>query len=111
VEVPLIIGGKEVRTGKLAKIACPHDHSVTLGQYHKAGPEAGPDGYRCRHGSQAAVGSLRWEERAAIFLKAAELLAGPYRFLINAATMLNISKNPYQAEIDSACELIDFPAL
>ncbi|MFO7576903.1 MAG: L-glutamate gamma-semialdehyde dehydrogenase [Pelovirga sp.] len=108
IEVPLIIGGKEVRTGKLAKIACPHDHSVTLGQYHKAGPEQVQQAIDAAMAAKPLWESLRWEERAAIFLKAADLLAGPYRFLINAATMLNISKNPYQAEIDAACELIDF---
>lgn len=108
IEVPLIIGGKEVRTGNLAKIACPHDHSVTLGQYHKAGPEQVQQAIDAAMAAKPLWESLRWEERAAIFLKAADLLAGPYRFLINAATMLNISKNPYQAEIDSACELIDF---
>ncbi|MFO7813954.1 MAG: L-glutamate gamma-semialdehyde dehydrogenase [Pelovirga sp.] len=108
VEVPLIIGGKEVRTGDLAKIACPHDHSVTLGQYHKAGPKETQMAIDAAMAAKPAWEALRWEERAAIFLKAAELLAGPYRFLVNAATMLNISKSPYQAEIDSACELIDF---
>lgn len=108
IEVPLIIGGQEIRTGNLARIACPHDHSVTLGQYHKAGPKETQMAIDAAMAAKPLWESLRWEERAAIFLKAAELLAGPYRFLINAATMLNISKNPYQAEIDSACELIDF---
>ncbi len=108
VEVPLIIGGKEVRTGNTAKIACPHDHSITLGTYHKAGPKEVQMAIDAAMAAKPVWESLRWEERAAIFLKAADLLAGPYRFLINAATMLNISKNPFQAEIDSACELIDF---
>lgn len=108
IEVPLIIGGKEVRTGKLAKIACPHDHSIELGQYHKAGAREVQMAIDAAMAAKPAWNKLRWEERAAIFLKAADLLAGPYRFLINAATMLNISKNPFQAEIDSACELIDF---
>ncbi len=108
VEVPLIIGGKEVRTGNTAKIACPHDHSITLGTYHKAGPKEVQMAIDAAMAAKPVWESLRWEERAAIFLKAADLLAGPYRFLVNAATMLNISKNPFQAEIDSACELIDF---
>ncbi|WP_303722022.1 L-glutamate gamma-semialdehyde dehydrogenase [Malonomonas rubra] len=108
VEVPLIIGGKEVRTGNLAKIACPHDHSIELGQYHKAGPKEVQLAIDAAMAAKPVWESLRWEERAAIFLKAADLLAGPYRFLLNAATMLNVSKNPFQAEIDSACELIDF---
>ncbi|MBN1957623.1 MAG: L-glutamate gamma-semialdehyde dehydrogenase [Desulfuromonadales bacterium] len=108
IEVPLIIGGQEVRTGRTAKIACPHDHTLELGQYHKAGPKEVQMAIDAAMAAKPAWESLRWEERAAIFLKAADLLAGPYRFLINAATMLNISKNPFQAEIDAACELIDF---
>ncbi len=108
IEVPLIIGGKEVRTGDTAKIACPHDHSINLGSYHKAGPKEVQMAIDAAIAAKPVWESLRWEERAAIFLKAADLLAGPYRFLLNAATMLNISKNPFQAEIDSACELIDF---
>jgi 1-pyrroline-5-carboxylate dehydrogenase len=108
IEVPLIIGGKEVRTGNLAKIACPHDHSIELGQYHKAGPKEVQMAIDAAMAAKPVWESLRWEERAAIFLKAADLLAGPYRFLLNAATMLNQSKSPFQAEIDSACELIDF---
>ncbi len=108
VDVPLIIGGKEVRTGTLGKIACPHDHSVTLGRYHKAGPREVRMAIDAAMAAKPAWAALRWEERAAIFLKAAELLAGPRRFVVNAATMLNISKSPYQAEIDSACELVDF---
>jgi 1-pyrroline-5-carboxylate dehydrogenase len=108
IEVPLIIGGTEVRTGNLAKIACPHDHSIELGQYHKAGAKEVQMAIDAAMAAKPVWEAMRWEERAAIFLKAADLLAGPYRFLINAATMLNISKNPYQAEIDAACELIDF---
>ncbi len=108
IEVPLIIGGREVRTGNLAKIACPHDHSIELGKYHKAGPQEVQMAIDAAMAAKPVWESLRWEERAAIFLKAADLLAGPYRFLLNAATMLNIGKNAFQAEIDSACELIDF---
>ncbi len=108
IDVPLIIGGKEVRTGNLAKISCPHDHSIQLGSFHKAGAKEVQLAIDAAMAAKPAWEKLRWEERAAIFLKAADLLAGPYRFLINAATMLNISKNPFQAEIDAACELIDF---
>jgi len=108
IDVPLIIAGKEIRTGNLAKIACPHDHSIELGTYHKAGKAEVEMAIAAAMAAKPAWQSLRWEERAAIFLKAADLLAGPYRFLINAATMLSISKNPFQAEIDAACELIDF---
>ncbi|MFO7765958.1 MAG: L-glutamate gamma-semialdehyde dehydrogenase [Pelovirga sp.] len=108
VEVPLIIGGKEVRTGNTAKIACPHDHSQQLGTYHKAGPKEVQMAIDAAMAAKPVWNSMRWEERASIFLKAADLLAGPYRFLMNAATMLNTSKSPLQAEIDAACELIDF---
>ena len=108
IEIPLIIGGKEIRTGNMAKIACPHDHTIQLGTSHKAGPKEVQMAIDAAMAAKPVWQSLRWEERAAIFLKAADLLAGPYRFLINAATMLNISKNPFQAEIDAACELIDF---
>ncbi len=108
IDVPLIVGGKEIRTGDMAKISCPHDHSISLGTYHKAGPKEVQMAIDAAMAAKPVWESLRWEERAAIFLKAADLLAGPYRFLMNAATMLNISKTPFQAEIDSACELIDF---
>ncbi|MDX2478894.1 MAG: L-glutamate gamma-semialdehyde dehydrogenase, partial [Desulfuromusa sp.] len=108
IEIPLIIGGKEVRTGNQVKIACPHDHSIQLGSYHKAGAKEVQMAIDAAMAAKPVWQSLRWEERASIFLKAADLLAGPYRFLINAATMLNISKSPFQAEIDAACELIDF---
>lgn len=108
VEVPLVIGGKDVYTGDTEKIACPHDHSIELGRYHKAGPKEVQMAIDAAMAAKPVWESMRWEERAAIFLKAAELLAGPYRFLMNAATMLNTSKSPLQAEIDAACELIDF---
>ncbi len=108
VEVPLIIGGQEVRTGDTAKIACPHDHSLQLGVYHQAGPKEAKLAIEAALDAKQAWSRLRWEERASLFLKVADLLAGPYRFLMNAATMLNTSKSPLQAEIDAACELIDF---
>ena len=108
VEMPLIIGGKEVRTGKTAEAVCPHDHRHVLGTYHLAG-EA-----EVRMAIEAAAEAWRswsetpWEHRAAVMLKAAELLAGPWRDTLNAACMLNQSKSVFQAEIDAACELIDF---
>ena len=108
IEIPLIIGGEEVRTGNTAKAVCPHDHRHVLGVYHKAG-EA--EVTRAIDASQAAWrewSEMPWEHRAAVMLKAAELLAGPWRDTLNAACMLNQSKTVYQAEIDSACELIDF---
>jgi 1-pyrroline-5-carboxylate dehydrogenase len=107
-EVPLIIGGKELKTGDLARIANPGDHKMCLGHYHKAGSAEVQLAIDAAMAAKPIWASLRWEERAAIFLKAADLLAGPYRFLLNAATMLSIGKNPFQAEIDAACELIDF---
>jgi len=108
IEIPLIIGGKEIRTGNLANTVCPHDHGHILGRYHKAGEK---EVQMAINASQDAWGNwseMPWEDRAAIMLRAAELLAGPWRETINAACMLNQSKNAFQAEIDSACELIDF---
>lgn len=108
VEVPLIIGGEEVRTGRTGTIVCPHDHAHRLGTYHQAGEE------EVRRAVDAAREAWRewsewpWEARAAVLLKAADLLAGPWRDTLNAATMLNQSKTVFQAEIDSACELVDF---
>lgn len=107
-DIPMYIDGKEVRTGKTVSMHPPHELTHTLGQYHKG--DAG-------HINQAIDAALKakkdwenmpWEQRASIFLKAADLLAGPYRYKMNAATMLCQSKNPFQAEIDAACELIDF---
>jgi len=108
VEVPLIIGGEEVFTGKTARMVCPHDHRHTLGTFHLAGPD------EVRRAMDAATAArhdwerLPWQERAAVFLRAAELLRTTWRDRVNAATMLNQSKTVHQAEIDSACELIDF---
>jgi 1-pyrroline-5-carboxylate dehydrogenase len=108
IEMPLIIGGQEIRTGKTANAVCPFDHKHILGRYHQAGRaevEAAIDASQAawKHWSE-----MRWEDRAAVFLKAAELLAGPWRDTINAATMLNQAKTVHQAEIDSACEMVDF---
>lgn len=108
VDIPMFIGGNEIRTGNLVKIHPPHDIKHVLGSYHKG------DESHVRLAIDAALkakndwANLGWESRAAIFLKAANLLAGPYRAKINAATMLCQSKNVFQAEIDAACELIDF---
>ncbi|MEM1202824.1 MAG: L-glutamate gamma-semialdehyde dehydrogenase [Acidobacteriota bacterium] len=107
-DIPLIIGGEEVRTGNLGQAVCPHDHGHVLADFHQGG-EA--EVARAIEASQAAWGEwseMDWQDRAAVFLKAADLLAGPWRDRLNAATMLNQSKTVYQAEIDSACELIDF---
>ena len=108
VEIPLIIGGKEVRTGRLGKIVMPHDHQHVLGEYHLAGEKEINMAIDAAMAAKAGWASLRWEERAAIFLKAAELLSVKYRYVMNAISMLSTSKSAYQAEIDAACELIDF---
>jgi len=108
VEVPMIIGGKEVRSGKLADIRCPHDHQHLLGRYHQADASYVTQAVDAAEKTKREWGQMPWESRAVVLLKASELLAGKYRSTLNAATMLNMSKTPYQAEIDSACELIDF---
>ncbi|MFC1732791.1 L-glutamate gamma-semialdehyde dehydrogenase [candidate division KSB1 bacterium] len=108
VEVPLIIGGKEVRTGKTKKMVCPHDHNHVLGEYHLAGREHVEMAVEAALSARKDWAELPWESRVSVFQKMADLLAGPYRDTVNAATMLNQSKNVFQAEIDAACELIDF---
>ncbi len=108
IEIPLIIGGKEVKTGRTAEIAAPHDHSKKLGVYHKAGAKEVQMAIDAALEAWKKWSEMPWEHRASIFQKAAELLSGPWRTTINAATMLGQSKTAYQAEIDSACELIDF---
>ncbi|MBN2083427.1 L-glutamate gamma-semialdehyde dehydrogenase [bacterium] len=108
VEVPLIIGGKRVRTGKTANLVCPHEHEHVLGKYHKGDAKTVERAIAAAKKAWPEWALMPWEHRMAIFLKAAELLAGPYRDTLNAVTMLNQSKNAFQAEIDSACELIDF---
>jgi 1-pyrroline-5-carboxylate dehydrogenase len=108
VEIPLIIGGKEITTGDLGKVVMPHDHKHVLAKFHKAGRNEVRSAIDTAVSAQPAWQSLRWEERCAVFLKAADLLSRKYRYLINAASMLSTSKNVFQAEIDAACELIDF---
>jgi 1-pyrroline-5-carboxylate dehydrogenase len=107
-EVPMIIGGQEVRNGNLADIRCPHDHQHLLGRYHQADGESAIKAADAAQAAKKEWGEMPWESRAVVLLKAAELLAGKYRQTLNAATMLNMSKTPHQAEIDAACELIDF---
>ncbi|MFN4971568.1 MAG: L-glutamate gamma-semialdehyde dehydrogenase [Bacteroidota bacterium] len=107
-DIPMYIGNQEVRSGKTMDLRCPHDHQHKLGHFHIS------DKTHIRMAIDAALSAkenwenLSWEQRAAIFLKAADLIAGPYRAKLNAATMLGQSKNAFQAEIDSACEIIDF---
>ncbi len=108
IEIPLIIGGKEVRTGNLGKCVMPHDHQHVLATYHKGGPKEVEAAIETSQEAWKTWSIMPWEERASIFLKMAELLSGPWRATLNGATMLGQSKNAFQAEIDSACELIDF---
>ncbi|MCK8058008.1 MULTISPECIES: L-glutamate gamma-semialdehyde dehydrogenase [unclassified Fusibacter] len=108
VDIPLIIAGKEIRTGNTAACVMPHDHQHVLGHYHIAGPKEIEMAIKSSLEARAQWASTPWEQRVAVFLKAAELIATKYRSTINAATMLAQSKNAYQAEIDAACELIDF---
>lgn len=108
VEIPLIIGGKEIRTGKTKKVVMPHNHSHVLAEFHLATPKEMELAVIAATKAKKDWESLDWKKRASIFEKAADLLAGSFRDTINASTMLGQSKNCYQAEIDAACELIDF---
>lgn len=107
-DIPMYIGGKEVRTGNTGKITPPHDHQHLLANFHKGDKTHIKQAIDAALAAKKQWAELAWEHRASIFIKAAELIAGPYRATINAATMLGQSKNAFQAEIDSACELIDF---
>ena len=108
IDVPMHINGEEVRTGNTKNITPPHDHQHVVGQYHTADKSHVDAAISTALAAREAWSSVSWMERASIFLKAAELLAGPYRAKMNAATMLAQSKNVHQAEIDAACEMIDF---
>lgn len=108
VEIPMNIGGKEVKTGEKVTISSPQDHQHDLGFYHKGTMQHVDDAIKAAMEAKEKWNTLGWEHRAAIFLKAADLIAGPYRDRLNAATMIGQSKNVHQAEIDAACEFIDF---
>ncbi|MFA9186826.1 L-glutamate gamma-semialdehyde dehydrogenase [Flavobacterium magnesitis] len=108
IDVPLYIGKEEIRTGNTKNITPPHDHKHIVGSYHLAEKTHIESAIANALESRQAWANMAWEQRAAIFLKAAELIAGPYRARINAATMIGQSKNIHQAEIDASCELIDF---
>ena len=108
IEIPLIIGGKEVRTKTTGKSVMPHDHGHVLATWHRGGRAEADAAIAAALAGWNEWSSWPWEERAGVLLRAADLLAGPYRDLVNAATMLGQSKTVHQAEIDSACELIDF---
>jgi len=108
VDVPMFIGGKEVHTDKKVTMRPPHDHQHILGHFSQGDKSHVEAAIKAALAAKANWERLAWEQRAAIFLKAADLIAGPYRAKLNAATMLAQSKNAFQAEIDASCELIDF---
>jgi len=108
IEIPLLIGGEEIRTGDTLDVVMPHDHGHVLAKAHKAGPAEVDKAIAAAMEAHHEWSRMRWEDRAAVFLKAAELLAGPWRQTLNASTMLGQSKTAHQAEIDAACEMVDF---
>jgi 1-pyrroline-5-carboxylate dehydrogenase len=108
IEIPLMIDGKEVRTGKTGKVIMPHDHQHVLANYHMAGEKEVKMAIDAALKAHREWATLSWVERVSISLKIADLIAKKYRFVMNAATMLGQGKNAYQAEIDAACETIDF---
>jgi len=108
IEIPIIIGGREVRTGNMGECRCPHDHGHLLARYHKAGAAEVELAVAAAAEAWQQWSEFDWRERAAIFLRAADLLTGKHRMLLNASTMLGQSKTAHQAEIDAACEFIDF---
>ncbi|MDR0787665.1 MAG: L-glutamate gamma-semialdehyde dehydrogenase [Gemmatimonadota bacterium] len=107
-EIPVVVGGREIRTGELRKSIMPHNHTVPLATWHKAGTAEVLQAVQAAKEASREWASWRWEDRVAVFLRAADLLANSWRPILNAATMLGQSKTAHQAEIDSACELIDF---
>jgi len=108
IEVPIIIGGKEIHADKQVEMRCPHDLSQVLGTYHQATADHAHQAIAAANESKIEWSRMPWDNRATVLLKAAQLLSGKYRQILNAATMLCMSKTAFQAEIDSACELIDF---
>ncbi len=107
-DIPMIIGGEEIRTDKKIEITPPHEHKHILGHFHQGDETHVHQAINAAKDAKKSWANLSWEHRVSIFLKAADLLAGPFRAKMNAATMLGQSKSVYQAEIDAACELIDF---
>ncbi|MFC2186938.1 L-glutamate gamma-semialdehyde dehydrogenase [Fulvivirgaceae bacterium LMO-SS25] len=108
IDIPMVIGGQEIFTDKKVNITPPHDHQHILGTFSEGDADHVNQAINAALGAREAWAAMSWEHRASIFLKAAELIAGPYRDKLNAATMLGQSKNAFQAEIDAACEIIDF---
>ncbi len=107
-DIPMYIGGEEIRTDKKITISPPHDHKHVLGHFHEGDKSHVEQAIAAAMAAKELWANLSWEHRAGIFLKTAELIAGPYRHKLNAATMLGQSKNAFQAEIDASCESIDF---
>ena len=107
-EIPMVIGGREVRTGRTANAVMPHDHAHVLAEFHRGGEAEVAQAIKAAAEARDEWAQTPWDARAAVFLRAAELLAGPWRDTLNAATMLGQSKTAYQAEVDAACELADF---
>ena len=107
-EIPLIIGGQEVRTGRLDRVVCPHEHGHVLATFHEAGEAEVRQAIAAALAAKQAWEATPWEDRAAIFHKMASLISTKYRYILNAATMLGQSKSAFQAEIDSTCETADF---
>ena len=107
VEIPIIVGGKEIRTGKLAEVRCPHDHSHVLARYHEATPEIVEQAVAAAADAWHTWSELDYRARASLYLRMADLLVGPRRYRMNAATMLGQSKTCHQAEIEAACEFAD----
>ena len=108
IDIPMYIGSEEVRTNDLASMTPPHQHQHLVGNYHKGDASHAQKAIKAALAAKNDWASMKWEHRASIFLKAADLLAGPFRARMNAATMVAQSKNVHQAEIDASCELIDF---
>ncbi len=108
VDIPVVIGGEEIRTGRVGELIMPHDHGHVLGTWHRAGPDEVEKAIAASLIARKEWASWNWEDRVAVFLRASELLSTTWRATVNAATMLGQSKTAHQAEIDSACELIDF---
>jgi 1-pyrroline-5-carboxylate dehydrogenase len=108
IEIPIVVGGKETRTGSVENVTMPHAHARRIAKFHQAGASEVAAAIESAEKARPAWAAMPWEERAAIFLRAAEMLATTHRDVVNAATMLGQSKTAHQAEIDSACELIDF---
>ena len=108
IEIPLIIGGKEIKTGKLGQCVIPHDHQHTVATYHQAGEKEVQMAIKTALEARTQWAAMDWHDRVSVFLKAGQLLAGPWRSVVNGSSVLGQSKTAYQAEIDAACEFIDF---